>query len=145
MVAHGSCGRTTKRCARRPGSHGGVRMLGIRHQRTERGCPWPNGQVERFIGTVKRALAGEPIVDRGACTEALRDIRAWYNHEQPHDYLCGRTPAEGWVGIDVLAAPPRTGGNRDDQNNAAGVRLTRVSVGRNSGEKTYPNGMDPAR
>ncbi len=25
MVAHGSCGRTTKRCSRRPGSHGGCR------------------------------------------------------------------------------------------------------------------------
>ena len=41
----------------------GLRLLGIRHQRSEPGCPWQNGRVERFIGTVKRALAVEPIAD----------------------------------------------------------------------------------
>ena len=79
-------------------------ILGIRHQCTEPGCPWQNGRVERFIGTVKRALAAEPLADERDFTKALRDIRAWYNHDRPHDYLQGRTPAEVWAGIDVFAA-----------------------------------------
>ena len=87
----------------------GLWVLGIRHQRIEPGCPWQNGRVERFIGTVKRALASEPIADKGAFTVALKDIRAWYNHARPHDHLQGRTPAEVWAGIDVFAARPRTG------------------------------------
>ena len=82
----------------------GLWILGIRHQRTEPGCPWQNGRVERFIGTVKRALAAEPLADERDFTKALRDIRAWYNHDRPHDYLQGRTPAEVWAGIDVFAA-----------------------------------------
>lgn len=75
----------------------GLWLLGIRHQRSEPGCHWQNGRVERFIGTVKRALAMEPIADKANFSEALRDIRSWYNHERPHDRLQGRTPAEVWA------------------------------------------------
>lgn len=84
----------------------GLRLLGIRHQRMEAGGPWQNGRVERFIGTVKRELATEPIVDGDHVAQTLRDIRTWYNHDRPHDYLQGRTPAEVWAGIDVFAAKP---------------------------------------
>ena len=84
----------------------GLWVLGIRHQRTEPGCPWQNGRVERFIGTVKRALGSEPIADKGAFVGALKDVRAWYNHARPHDHLQGRTPAEVWAGIDIFAARP---------------------------------------
>ena len=87
----------------------GLWTLGICHQRPDPGCPWQNGRVERFIGTVKGALASEPIADKGAFTVALEDIRAWYNHARPHDHLQGRTPAEVWAGIDVFAARPRIG------------------------------------
>ncbi|HMS85949.1 MAG TPA: integrase core domain-containing protein [Nitrospira sp.] len=55
--------------------------MGIRHQRTEPGCPWHYGRVEWFIGTVKRALATEPIADEREFTSALQDIRGWYNHD----------------------------------------------------------------
>ena len=81
----------------------GLWLLGIRHQRSEPGCPWQNGRVERFIGTVKRALATEPIADHVEFMTALHDIRCWYNHDRPHDHLQGRTPAEVWAGIDVFA------------------------------------------
>ena len=80
----------------------GLRLLGIQHQRTEPGCPWQNGRVERFIGTVKRALASEPP-DGHALSGVLTDIRAWYNHDRPHDHLQGRTPAEVWAGINIFA------------------------------------------
>ncbi|MDH4188322.1 MAG: integrase core domain-containing protein [Nitrospira sp.] len=84
----------------------GLWLLGIRQQRTEPGCPWQNGRVERFIGTVKRELATSPIADATDLTTALQTIRVWYNHERPHDHLQGRTPAEVWAGIDVFAAKP---------------------------------------
>jgi transposase InsO family protein len=81
-------------------------LLGIRQQRIQPGCPWQNGRVERFIGTVKRELARESVADGNEVATALREIRTWYNHERPHDHLQGRTPAEVWAGIDVFAAKP---------------------------------------
>ncbi len=75
----------------------GLWALGIHHQRIEPGCPWQNGRVERFIGTVKRELAKEPITDEREMTTALQGIRIWYNHARPHDHLQGRTPAEVWA------------------------------------------------
>jgi putative transposase len=81
----------------------GLWLLGIRSQRIEPGCPWQNGRVERFIGTVKRELAREPIADEREMTKALQEIRTWYNHDRPHDHLQGRTPAEVWAGVDVFA------------------------------------------
>lgn len=87
----------------------GVRLLGIRHQRTDPGCPWQNGRVERFIGTVKRALDAEPSANKDAFSDALRAVRSWYNHDRPHDHLQGRTPAEVWAGSDVFAPRSRAG------------------------------------
>ena len=84
----------------------GLWLLGIRQQRIQPGCPWQNGRVERFIGTVKRELAQEPMVDSEHVMRSLKEIRTWYNHERPHDHLQGRTPAEVWAGIDVFAAKP---------------------------------------
>ena len=78
--------------------------VGICQQRIEPGCPWQNGRVERFIGTVKRELAREPVADEREMTKALQEIRTWYNHDRPHDHLQGRTPAEVWAGIDVFTA-----------------------------------------
>ena len=49
----------------------GLWLLGIRQQRIEPGCPWQNGRVERFIGTVKRELAVESIADERALTRTL--------------------------------------------------------------------------
>jgi transposase InsO family protein len=84
----------------------GLWLLGIRHQRTEPGCPWQNGRVERLIGTVKRELASGPMADGSDFGSALHDIRCWYNHDRPHDHLQGRTPAEVWAGIDIFRAKP---------------------------------------
>ena len=86
----------------------GLWLLGIRHQRTEPGCPWQNGRVARFIGTVKRELALEPIVSEGDWIDGLRNVRVWYNHARPHDHLQGRTPAEVWAGIDVFSVRHRS-------------------------------------
>ncbi|MFO0699948.1 MAG: integrase core domain-containing protein [Nitrospira sp.] len=81
----------------------GLWLLGIRHQRIQPGCPWQNGCVERFIGTVKRELRQEMLTNSADLEDKLMTIRQWYNHDRPHDHLQGRTPAEVWAGIDVFA------------------------------------------
>jgi putative transposase len=70
----------------------GLWLLGIRHQRIEPGCPWQNGRVERFIGTVKRELATEPMTDSEHVTRTLQEIRTWYNHERPPRSFAGTDP-----------------------------------------------------
>jgi putative transposase len=84
----------------------GLWMLGIRQQRIDPGCPWQNGRVERFIGTVKRELRQEVLTSSHEFDGRLTHIRQWYNHDRPHDHLQGRTPAEVWAGIDVFASRP---------------------------------------
>lgn len=81
----------------------GLWLLGISQQRIEPGCPWQNGRVERFIGTVKRVLEQEALTSDRDLDSKLTGIRQWYNHSRPHDHLKGRTPAEVWAGIDVFA------------------------------------------
>jgi transposase InsO family protein len=82
-------------------------MLGIRHHRTEPHCPWQNGRVERFFGTLKQKLDGWAVNELGQLQLALGDFRAWYNHVRPHQHLRGLTPAEAWEGIDPYAKAPR--------------------------------------
>ncbi|MDN5942988.1 MAG: integrase core domain-containing protein [Nitrospira sp.] len=84
----------------------GLWLLAIRHQRIEPGCPWQNGRVERFIGTVKRELQQATLTGSLDFDRRLTSIRQWYNHDRPHDHLQGRTPAEVWAGIDVFRAKP---------------------------------------
>lgn len=82
----------------------GLRLLGIRLQHSDPGCPWQNGRVERLIGTIKRLLLPHPIEDAASLDHALADSRFAYNHLRPHQHLRGRTPAEVWAGVDVFAA-----------------------------------------
>jgi transposase InsO family protein len=84
--------------------------LGIRHQRTELHCPWQNGRVERFFGTLKEKLDRWQIDSLEQLGQALGDFRAWYNHVRPHQHLGGRTPAEAWAGIDPYASAPTSAG-----------------------------------
>jgi putative transposase len=81
----------------------GLQLLGIGHQRSDPGCPWPNGRVERFIGTVKQLLAANMIRDSTHLERTLQDVRTHYNRFRPHQHLDGRTPAEAWAGVDVFA------------------------------------------
>lgn len=82
-------------------------VLGIRHQRSEPHCPWQNGRVERFFGTLKGKLDRWAVASAEELTLALGDFRVWYNHVRPHQHLGGRTPAEAWCGIDPFGQTPR--------------------------------------
>jgi transposase InsO family protein len=82
-------------------------LLGIRHQRTDPHCPWQNGRVERFFGTLKDRLDRWEVTGREELNGAINQFRFWYNHIRPHQNLGGRTPAEVWHGVDVYAKRPQ--------------------------------------
>jgi len=80
-------------------------LLGIRHHRTEPHCPWQNGRVERFFGTLKERLDRLEADSLEALNHALSEFRFFYNHVRPHQNLGGATPAEAWADIDPYASP----------------------------------------
>ena len=87
---------------------GGLALLGIRHQRTDPGCPWQNGRIERFFGTLKAKLDQWSVASVAELGNALVQFRFFYNHVRPHQNLNGYTPAEAWLGTDVFAGKPET-------------------------------------
>jgi transposase InsO family protein len=101
----------------------GLWLLGIRHQRTDKGCPcdrhgWrkleqcrsncrDEWSVERFFGTLKNKLRQWEVDSLEQLNNALVPFRFWYNHVRPHQNLGGRTPAEMWSGNDIFTAKPK--------------------------------------
>lgn len=84
-----------------------LNMLGIRHQTTDLHCPWQNGRIERFFGTLKCKLDAWAVADRASLNISLAIFKGWYNHVRPHQHLQGRTPAEVWNRIDIYRRRPR--------------------------------------
>jgi len=82
-------------------------LLGIRHQRSEVGCPWQNGRIERVFGTLKQKLDRWRVADHGELARALDLFAFWYDAVRPHQNLGGRTPREAWYGIDPFRRPRR--------------------------------------
>jgi transposase InsO family protein len=85
----------------------GLLLLGIRHQRIDPHCPWQNGRVERFFGTLKCKLDRLAVHAVGDLNRALVEFRFFYNHVRPHQNLGGATPAEAWSGIDLRTHAPK--------------------------------------
>jgi transposase InsO family protein len=75
-------------------------LLGIRHQKSDLHCPWQNGRVERFFGTLKEKLDQLAVESFDALNGALTEYRFFYNHVRPHQNLGGVTPAEAWAGVN---------------------------------------------
>jgi transposase InsO family protein len=82
-------------------------FIGIRHQLIEKSCPWQNGKIERFFGTLKEKLNQWQVNNQEQLIGALVQFRFWYNDVRPHQNLDGRTPAEVWRGIDVFTKGPK--------------------------------------
>ncbi|MDO9289651.1 MAG: integrase core domain-containing protein [Thermodesulfovibrionales bacterium] len=82
-------------------------FMGIRHQTIDKCCPWQNGKIERFFGTLKEKLDQWKVNGFEQLGGALVQFRFWYNHIRPHQNLDGRTPAEVWNGIDVFSRIPK--------------------------------------
>jgi transposase InsO family protein len=74
----------------------GLWILGIKQQTSDPGCPWQNGRIERFFGTLKQKLNKRDVSSLEGLNTALRQFRFWYNHTYPHQNLAGCTPAEVW-------------------------------------------------
>jgi len=74
----------------------GLFLLGIRHQRSDVACPWQNGRIERFFGTLKERMNQLEVGSFDCLQEALIEYRFWYNFVRPHQSLDGKTPAEAW-------------------------------------------------
>lgn len=72
-------------------------LLGVRHQPTDPHCPWQNGRIERFFGTLKSKLDRIGIADGDDLRRKLIEFSHWYHH-RPHQHLAGHTPAEVWEG-----------------------------------------------
>lgn len=79
-------------------------LAGIRQQRSDPGCPWQNGRIERLFGTLKQKLDCLEVVSFNALNMALGEFCFWYNHVRPHQHLGGATPAEAWAGVNPFAA-----------------------------------------
>lgn len=79
-------------------------LSGIRHERSDPGCPWQNGRIERLFGTLKAKLNLLEVVSFDALNGALDEFRFWYNHVRPHQHLGGTTPAEAWMSVNPFAA-----------------------------------------
>ncbi len=76
----------------------GLWILGIKAQFTEVACPWQNGRVERFFGTLKQNIR-KIIITEQTIEQRLKEFRYWYNHVRTHNNLKGKTPAEAWSKI----------------------------------------------
>ncbi|MCL2658835.1 MAG: integrase core domain-containing protein [Betaproteobacteria bacterium] len=83
----------------------GLRLAGIRHQRTAPGCPWMNGHIERFFGTLKEKLNILRPTSAQALQSLLNEFRFWYDAVRPHQHLDSATPQEAWDGIDPWSTP----------------------------------------
>ncbi len=81
-------------------------LIGIRHQLIDKCCPWQNGRIERFFGTLKEKLNQWQIDSKEQLNGALGQFRFWYNHVRPHQHLGGMTPAEVWNGTDIFIKSP---------------------------------------
>ena len=82
-------------------------LLGIKHQKSDKGCPWQNGRIERFFGTFKSKLKQLPVGKKYPMSKLLTEYRCWYNQLRPHDYLDGKTPNEVFTGNDKYLKKPK--------------------------------------
>jgi transposase InsO family protein len=66
-----------------------LRFSGYRHPQTQ-------GKVERFHGSLHRALRYRGLPHREAWQNWLDALREEYNHERPHQALDMQTPSSRW-------------------------------------------------
>lgn len=82
-------------------------LAGIRHQRSDPGCPWQNGRIERLFRILKKRLNQWEVAGFEALSISLGEFSFFYNHVRPHQHLQSATPAEVWAQVDPYAKPVR--------------------------------------
>lgn len=83
-----------------------LHCLGIRHQRIDLSCPWMNGRIERFFGTLKQSLNCLAVSGSAQLQASLDVFSDWYGNVRPHANLNGATPREAWRDIDPFQSRP---------------------------------------
>lgn len=95
---------------------------GIQHTRTVRFHPSSNGQAERFVDTLKRALKKSD--KEGTSAEALQTFLEVYRSTPNPNSPYGLSPAESFIGrkmrtiFDMLVKPPEKSHDRNDSMEA---------------------------
>lgn len=80
----------------------------VKVQHIELSCPWQNGRLERFFGTLKQHLKAIEFSDASALQNLLDEFMVWYNEVRPHQHLGGATPMDAWRRIDFNKDTPRS-------------------------------------
>ncbi|PCJ99667.1 MAG: hypothetical protein COA42_23985 [Alteromonadaceae bacterium] len=78
-----------------------LRLLGIKHQTIDKHCPWQNGRVERFFGTLKQKLNQVALGSLESLNQDLSEFQFWYNSIRTYNNLNGKTPDEVWYDTSV--------------------------------------------
>lgn len=81
-----------------------LQCLGIRHQRSNPGCPWQNGRIERLFGTLKQTLAQWALPQTLPLPWVLKHFQTYYNTYRPHQALNGKTPFQ--AAQSLASTPP---------------------------------------
>lgn len=76
----------------------GLWFLGIKKQTTEKHCPWQNGRIERFFGTLKHHLRQLPnsCKSEEELPYLLQNFQWWYNNVRLHQNLDYQTPESAY-------------------------------------------------
>ena len=67
-------------------------VLGIKHQTIDKHCPWQNGRVERFFGTLKATIKHLPKQNDSDLPYLIHSFEFWYNQIRPHQNLDNQIP-----------------------------------------------------
>lgn len=72
-----------------------IQKYGIRHEFTEKGSPWQNGNLESFNGKLREECLSRNLFESPSqAKEVIEKYRIFYNTERPHSGLNGKTPYE---------------------------------------------------
>ncbi|MEE9338253.1 MAG: integrase core domain-containing protein [Methylococcaceae bacterium] len=70
----------------------GLWLLGIKKQTTQKHCPWQNGRIERYFGTLKATLKNLPKQETSDIPYLMHSFEFWYNQIRTHQNLDNQTP-----------------------------------------------------
>jgi transposase InsO family protein len=70
----------------------GLWVLGIKKQTTQKHCPWQNGRIERYFGTLKATLKNLPKQETSDLPYLMYSFEFWYNQIRMHQNLDNQTP-----------------------------------------------------
>lgn len=72
-----------------------IKQYGIRHEFTDKGSPWQNGNLESFNGKFRDECLSRNIFENlTQAREVIKKHLSFYNTNRPHSMLCGKTPVE---------------------------------------------------